>query len=216
MSTLLRTVYDRHLDFLTLRAIEGWPMWSRVLLAILLVDFLGWFHHLVRHKVTMLWHFHALHHSQREMNLFTDVRVHPIDRIASQTIQFVPLFMVHASFPVITGWVLFHQVWTKLCHANLRLSFGPLRYVLVTPQSHRVHHSCAVQHADKNFGVMFSIWDRLLGTYYEQRDEYPECGVDDPGFPMEYARTPGALVRSTWAQLVYPFLQLRRSLVPSR
>ena len=213
---LLRAVYDRHLDFLTLRGLEAWPFGFRALLAILVVDFLGWFHHFVRHKVAVLWHFHAVHHAQRDMNLFTDVRVHPVDRIASQTIRFVPLFMVDAAFPQITAWVLFHQVWTKLCHANVRLSFGPLRYVLVTPQAHRIHHSFAGRHADRNFGVMFSIWDRLLGTYYEAHDEYPECGVTDPGFPMERARTPGALLRSTWAQLVYPFRQLRSSFVPSR
>lgn len=213
---LLRAVYDRHLSFLTLHAVEAWPLWSRVLLAILVVDFLGWFHHFVRHKIAPLWHFHAVHHAQREMNLFTDVRVHPLDRVASQTIQFVPLFMVDASFPAITAWVLFHQVWTKLCHANVRLAFGPLRYLLVTPQSHRIHHSFAARHTDRNFGVVFSIWDRLLGTHYEAVEEYPECGVADPGFPMESGRSPGALLGSTWAQFLYPFRQLGRSLSPSR
>lgn len=212
----LRVLYDRYLSFLTLESVVAWPIWARVLLAVLLVDFLGWFHHWVRHKVPALWHFHAVHHSQREMNMLTDVRVHPLDRVACQTIQFIPLFMVDASFPVITGWVLFHQAWTKLCHANVRLACGPLRWLLVTPDSHRIHHSYAERHADKNFGVVFSIWDRLLGTHYEGVQEYPECGVLDPSFPMENASTPAALLRSTWAQFVYPFRQLGRALAPSR
>jgi len=213
---LLRTLYDRHLSFLNLHGVDALPVWGRVLLAILVVDFLGWFHHLVRHKIGTLWHFHTIHHAQREMNLFTDVRVHPLDRVASQTIQFVPLFMVDASFPVVTGWVLFHQVWTKLCHANVRLTCGPLRYVLVTPQSHRIHHSFAAGHRDRNFGVVFSIWDRAFGTHYEAGDEYPECGVDDASFPMEAGRSPSALLQSTWAQLVYPFRQIGRSFASSR
>jgi len=206
----LRAVYDRHLSFLTLHSLDSWPLWSRVLLAVLVVDLLGWLHHLVRHKVQTLWHFHAVHHAQREMNMLTDVRVHPLDRIACQTIQFVPLFMVDASFPVITSWVLFHQAWTKFCHANVRLGCGPLRYLLVTPQSHRIHHSFAERHTDRNFGVVFSIWDRMFGTHYEAVDEYPECGILDPTFPMENGRTPAALLRSTWAQLVYPFRQFGR------
>jgi sterol desaturase/sphingolipid hydroxylase (fatty acid hydroxylase superfamily) len=211
---MLRWIYDRHMSFLTIHAVMDWPMWARVLLAILVGDFLGWFHHLVRHKVPALWAFHAVHHSQREMNVLTDVRVHPLDRIASQTVQFVPLFMVDAAFPEIAAWVLFHQAWTKFCHANVRMNCGWLGWILVTPQSHRVHHSVALEHRDTNFGVALSIWDRLFGTRYAGVDEYPECGVDDPTFPMETARTPSALVRSTWAQLVWPFRQLGRSRAP--
>lgn len=211
---LLRAVYDRHLDFLTIHAVIAWPMWARVLLAILFADFLGWFHHVVRHKVPALWAFHTVHHSQREMNVLTDVRVHPVDRLASQTVQFVPLFMVDAAFPEIVAWTLFHQAWTKFCHANVRLSCSPLRWLLVTPQSHRIHHSVEPGHRDMNYGVVFSLWDRLFRTQHADSTTYPECGLDDPTFPMEQGRTPAALVRSTWAQLVWPFRQLVRARAP--
>jgi len=211
---LLRAVYDRHLDFLTIEAVTAWPTWARVLLAILFADFLGWFHHVVRHKVPALWAFHTVHHSQREMNVLTDVRVHPVDRLASQTVQFVPLFMVDTAFPVIVTWTLFHQAWTKLCHANVRLSCAPLRWLLVTPQSHRIHHSVEPEHRDRNFGVVFSLWDHLFRTQHADATTYPECGIGDPTFPMEQGRTPAALLRSTWAQLVWPFRQLVRGRAP--
>jgi sterol desaturase/sphingolipid hydroxylase (fatty acid hydroxylase superfamily) len=201
----LRLFYDRYLAFLTIEGLVGQPLTVRALLMILVTDLLAWLHHYVRHRVVAFWHFHTVHHSQRQMNLFTDVRVHPVERVVAQTIQFVPLMMIEQSFPVLTAYVLFHQWYTKLYHANIRGNFGPLRYLLVTPQSHRIHHSFDPRHYNRNFGVIFSIWDHLFGTQYRRYDEYPDTGLPDADFPYEQAGGTSGLLRSTMSQLIYPF-----------
>jgi hypothetical protein len=91
-------------------------------------------------------------------------------------------------------------------HGNLRTNLGVLRYLLVTPQSHRVHHSTELRHRDRNFGVLFSVWDQLFGTQYRGFDEYPETGVSDPTFPYRTAeRGPVATIA---AQHLHPFLRI--------
>ncbi len=207
----LHVVYDRYLSFLTLDSLVSWPAPARVAVAILAGDFLAWLHHYLRHKIRWFWPFHAVHHAQQQMNLFTDNRVHPLDRLIATTLTFIPLFMVEASFPDMLAWAVFLSCYTKFYHANIRTNFGILRYVLVTPQSHRIHHSPELRHRDMNFGVFFSIWDRLFGTQYPVSDEYPVTGIEDPDFPSERGRSPLALARSTLFQLCYPFRALWRS-----
>jgi sterol desaturase/sphingolipid hydroxylase (fatty acid hydroxylase superfamily) len=208
----LKSVYTRYLGFLTVDAVGAWPAPARLGVAILLTDFLAWFHHWLRHKVPLFWRFHAIHHSQRELNFFTDVRYHPVEYAVTQTVQFLPLLMFQNAFPVGVAYSFAHQAYTKLYHANVRLSLGPLRYVLVTPQSHRVHHSILPEHTDRNFGVIFSIWDRMFGTQCHDARTYPETGISDGRFPAEGGCAPRAHLRVLWRQLAYPF----RGLAPGR
>jgi sterol desaturase/sphingolipid hydroxylase (fatty acid hydroxylase superfamily) len=201
----LKAVYARYLGFLTIDAVAAWPGPARLGAAILLTDFLAWFHHWLRHKVPLFWRFHAIHHSQRELNFFTDVRYHPVEYAVTQTVQFLPLLMFQNAFPVGVAYSFAHQAYTKLYHANVRLSLGPLRYLLVTPQSHRVHHSIRPEHTDRNFGVIFSIWDRLFGTQCHDARTYPETGIGDERFPAEGSCAPRAHLGVLWRQLAYPF-----------
>jgi len=73
----LTRFYHSYLGFARVDMIEAWPVWGQILVAVLVSDFIRWFHHLLRHKVILFWCFHTVHHSQRDMNLFTDLRVHP-------------------------------------------------------------------------------------------------------------------------------------------
>lgn len=206
----LRFLYERHLDFLTVDAVAEWPAWARVLLTLLVSDFLFWASHYVRHKVTVLWYFHAVHHSQKDLNFFTEYRVHPLDDVFLYTVGFIPFFMMEHSFLTIVAITWVRHWHTRLYHSNVRSNFGWLRYVLVTPQSHRVHHSIEPPHYDKNFGLTFSIWDHLFGTQYRGYDEYPATGIDDHEFPFEQKDGRfGALGRLV-AQLVYPFAAIAR------
>lgn len=205
----LALAYERYLSFLTVDSLAAWPAWARLIIAVLVSDFLGWLHHVVRHKVALFWHFHTIHHSQREINVLTDVRYHPLEYLVTQTLQFLPLFMLRNAFPVALAYVFFHQWYTKLYHANLRSNFGPLRYLLVTPQSHRIHHSIEPSHRDRNFGVIFAIWDQLFGTHYPGCDEYPETGIADEGFPYADAYRPASALSSLGEQLAYPFRAIR-------
>jgi sterol desaturase/sphingolipid hydroxylase (fatty acid hydroxylase superfamily) len=210
----LRWVYDTYLGFLSTHSVESWPLGLKVALVILVGDFLDWFHHLLRHKVWFFWCFHSVHHSQRQMNMFTDDRVHPVDDVVAGCLVFVPLFMFSIEVPLALYLVLFLKWYPKLYHANVKTNFGWLKYVLVTPQSHRVHHSIEERHSDRNFGVIFSIWDRLFGTLYPNYDEYPSTGVSDAGFPLE--RQVGCLlVMTNYAfQMLYPFQMIQHRLKP--
>jgi sterol desaturase/sphingolipid hydroxylase (fatty acid hydroxylase superfamily) len=162
----------------------------------------------VRHHVRSLWYFHAVHHSQTELNFFTEYRVHPIDDVFLFTIGVVPLMMVRSGFAAIVAVVWIRHWHTRVYHSNIRSNFGLLRYVLVTPQSHRVHHSIEPRHQNHNFGLTFSIWDHLFGTQWRRYDEYPETGINDLDFPFEQRRL-GEL-GTLLGQLLYPFRALAR------
>lgn len=212
--SFLHDVHANHLGFLTNDLLTSAPFPLQFILIFLLSDFLHWFHHYLRHKVPWFWYFHTVHHSQKEMNIFTDNRVHPVEYLVADTIRFIPFLSLapQYAFPTAIGWKIFSYWYTRLYHANIRTNFGILRYVLVTPQSHRIHHSIEERHRDKNFGVIFSIWDFMFGTQYRKYDEYPETGIPDKEFPYVTSARPRDVAASLWGQLCYPFQLIGRSL----
>jgi sterol desaturase/sphingolipid hydroxylase (fatty acid hydroxylase superfamily) len=210
LATFLERVYRGHLSFLTIGALGHLPAWILFAWAVLLTDFLKWFHHWLRHKVPALWEFHAVHHSQRQMNLFTDLRYHMVEYLVSRSVKTFPLLALAADAPTVYSFSLFYAWYTRLYHANIRTSLGPLRYLMVTPQSHRVHHSIDPKHRDMNFGVLFTFWDWMFGTQYRGWNEYPDTGVADERFPQETTVRGLALLRTPLRQHVYPFLALHR------
>ena len=201
----LHGLYQTYFSFLTVTGAAQWDHWHRAILAILLVDFLAWLHHLIRHKVGLFWRFHMVHHSQSKMNLFTDARVHPVDSLIAKTLVFIPLFMFENAFPAMLAFATFLSCYTKFYHANIRMNFGLLRYVLVTPQSHRVHHSFDASHQDKNFGVFLCIWDRIFHTHFDPAEVFPETGIQDEKFPLESKFGLFSMLGSAIKQLIYPF-----------
>ena len=149
---------------------------------ILAWDLIGYASHVARHRYDFLWRFHAIHHSQREMNFFTQHRFHDIDVIADQTLRTVPLLALNASFMTLGIFYVIALAHFRLYHSNIKSDYGVLRYVLVTPQSHRIHHARSPRRQlNSNFGAFFSLWDRAFGTaQYPNSDEYPdELGIDD-------------------------------------
>lgn len=213
---LLYLVYVHLTHGFTLPVPARWPTALQFIVALIGVDFLLWFHHWVRHHVRTFWHFHAIHHSQREMNLFTDLRVHFVEYLIAQVITFVPLFMFSLSPYAIVG-VGYVTAWhTRLIHANVRTSYGPLRHMIVSPQFHRIHHSIEPRHRDKNFGVILTIWDRMFGTMYANNDEYPATGLDDVEFIPPADRSVTAWAGTIGRQIIYPFTAIlpRRTRVP--
>lgn len=203
-------IYDRHLNFLTVTAVADWPPIARIILALLVGDFVFWVTHIVRHKVQILWHFHAVHHSQKELNFLTEYRVHPVDDAFIYTIGFIPIFMFEHSFITIVAIVWIRHWHTRIYHSNIRSNFGILRYILVTPQSHRIHHSIEPEHRDKNYGLTFSIWDYLFGTQYKGYDEYPDTGIEEHLFPFEQGRSKWDTLGVLLEQLLYPFRAIAR------
>jgi sterol desaturase/sphingolipid hydroxylase (fatty acid hydroxylase superfamily) len=174
--TVLKSAYDAHLSFLTLGLVSDLPAAVRLTISILVIDFLGWWNHYVRHRVP--------HHSQDQLNLFTNFRNHPLDHVAAITLVALPMFVTGSSVTEALAFSFFAVVHAILTHANVRWSFGPLRHILVSPQAHRIHHSVSSDHYGKNLGVTFSFWDRLFGTAYAG-NEYPVVGLNEPDLPRD-------------------------------
>jgi sterol desaturase/sphingolipid hydroxylase (fatty acid hydroxylase superfamily) len=202
----LDRTYAKHLAFLTIPWVAGWPFAIRAVFGLVFHDLLHWTHHFLRHKIKPLWYFHMIHHSQREMNLFTDVRSHFVELFFAATVIVVPLNMFSVAFAN-HGWLYFVPVlYFRLYHANIRTNLGPLKYILVTPQSHRIHHSIEEKHWDKNYGFIFTIWDHVFGTQYKNYDEYPDTGVAEVNFPREDDFK--NVLKIFFVQLLYPFRRL--------
>jgi sterol desaturase/sphingolipid hydroxylase (fatty acid hydroxylase superfamily) len=209
---MLKQAYDANLGWLRVQSIAQLPEGVRLVLGVVVSDLLGWFQHWVKHKVPWFWQLHAVHHSQRQLNLFTDFRFHYGEYLISRPIVMLPLLVLGISAPSFLLYNLFATWQTRFYHANIRTNLGPLRFIFVTPQSHRVHHSIETRHRDTNFGVMFSFWDRLFGTQSASADEYPRTGIEDPAFPMERRASPLGLLVVPFKQLVYPFVAIARGI----
>jgi sterol desaturase/sphingolipid hydroxylase (fatty acid hydroxylase superfamily) len=166
----------------------------------------------IQHKVPWFWHFHVVHHSQRDLNLFTDYRYHVFEYVVKQTVYFIPLMMFGIPQAEIVGLSLFLVWHARLYHGNIKANFGPLRYIIVTPQSHRIHHSVEELHRDRNFGAFLSIWDWMFGTQHPGHLEYPDTGVGDKTFPHEKSISVVSLFLTPIAQMIYPFRVIGRNL----
>jgi sterol desaturase/sphingolipid hydroxylase (fatty acid hydroxylase superfamily) len=211
----LTRYYHQRFSSLTITPFSQSPGWVRFLLALLLVDFLYWIQHYCLHKVPLLWQFHALHHSQKELNYFTDFRYHVVEYVVRYTFLIIPFLILRLDPPVIAAFVVFQKCYSHFYHGNIRTNLGPLKYILVTPQSHRVHHSLETEHRDKNFGAIFSVWDFILGTQCKSFGVYPETGVADGAFPHEQKIGLKSLLLTPLSQLLYPFLVLIRPFLSS-
>lgn len=206
----LEVAFEKFTPFLRLEIAGTWPALGRFLLGFLILDFLYWLQHYCNHKFRALWEFHAVHHSQRELNFFSDFRYHVVEYLVRHTILTIPFLVLSFHAPTILAVALVQRWYTRFYHGNIRTNLGPLRYLLVTPQSHRVHHSVRVEHHDMNFGSILSIWDRLFGTQHPDAQVYPETGVPDTEFPHEHSPSLGRLVLMPVVQLAYPFRVLGR------
>ena len=193
-----------------LQALQTLPLFTQLVLVILVSDFLAWFGHWVRHKVPVLWEFHKIHHSQVQLNYFSTRRNHPLDIIAQNAVRFLPwtLLGLSVALPGYLIWNTFLRLYEMFVHSNLRTNLGPLRYLLVSPQSHRIHHSLYERHIDTNFGNFLSIWDFMFGTQVMEFDVYPPLGVTDKQCPEGVADTLRGAIGTFFKELWYPFKAL--------
>lgn len=152
-----------------------WPVWLELVLAVLILDLAIWAQHLVTHKVPLLWRFHRVHHADRDMDVTTGFRFHPVEILASMLLKIGLVYLLGPSALAVLVFEILLSGTALFNHANIALP-GPLdralRFVLVTPDMHRVHHSVHRAEHDSNYGFCLSLWDRLFGTYVAE----PEAG----------------------------------------
>lgn len=201
-SGLLEFVPNLKIDYLS-----NLPISVQIVFGYLLIDFLGWFHHLVRHKIPFLWAFHAVHHSQTELNPFSNQRVHWFDWFSANVIKFLPALLFSEPLKIAFSYLFIHQALDHFSHSNTRTNMGWLKYLLVTPQSHRVHHTSVKAYFDKNFGITLSVWDHMFGTQCKNYQIYPDTGIPDNTFPLETNHNEN-LLTSLCKQQIYPFRKI--------
>ncbi len=163
------------------------PLWLYVLLGVLLLDLIGAYTaHLVEHKVKPLWMVHLVHHSDHNVDTTTANRHHPLESLIRYTFTLIGVFIVGAPVGIIMLYQSLSVVLSQFNHANISLPRKvdkALSWLIVSPDMHKVHHHFVLPYTDSNYGNIFSIWDRLFGTYMELEPEKITYGVDT--FPDE-------------------------------
>jgi sterol desaturase/sphingolipid hydroxylase (fatty acid hydroxylase superfamily) len=190
-----------------LSADHGWgllnhfavPFWLAVPLAVVAMDFVIWLQHVMVHAVPALWRLHRVHHADLDYDLTTGTRFHPLEIVLSMGIKFATITLLGA--PVLA--VVLFEVLLSACatfnHGNIRLPARVdrvLRWFIVTPDMHRVHHSVEDDETNSNFGFNLTWWDRLFGTYREQPragQRGMTIGIHGHTDAREVARLPGML-----------------------
>ena len=160
------------------------PVWLTIAAAVLFLDLVIYFQHVTFHAVPALWRLHRVHHADLDFDVTTGTRFHPLEILISTGIKCAAVAAIGApAFAVLLFEVLLNAT-AMFNHANLRIPPGAdrlLRWLIVTPDMHRVHHSILYNESSSNFGFNTPWWDRLFGTYRAQPKEGHEAmtvGVD--------------------------------------
>lgn len=154
----------------------GLPSWLQFIIFFLVKDFIEWNIHVRLHRVPWLWELHKLHHSVEEMDWIGNFRFHWGEVIVYKTLSYLPLTILGVDGGVILAIAVIGTLMQDLNHANLPISWGPLRYVFNSPKMHIWHHDVELHgRGGQNFGIVLSVWDWLFGTAYWPEDrEQPE------------------------------------------
>lgn len=163
------------------------PLWAYVLIGVLLLDFFGaYLAHFVEHKVKPLWMIHLVHHTDHNVDTTTANRHHPIESMIRFGFTLFGVFIVGTPIAIVFLYQSLSLIATQFTHANIRLPKKVdklISYVLVSPDMHKVHHHYVLPYTDSNYGNIFSVWDRLFGTFMSLDREKIIYGVDT--FPDE-------------------------------
>ncbi|HBF23724.1 MAG TPA: sterol desaturase, partial [Planctomycetes bacterium] len=173
------------------------PFIAQLFLAMFFADLFQYFIHRLFHKVKYLWRFHAVHHSIRSIDWIAGSRLHIVDILITRSFSYLPIYILGVSMPVFYAYVVVVSLQAVGAHANIRVPFGFLKYLFVTPQYHHWHHCEDPNLYDKNFAIHFPFIDKIFGTYYLPGRYWPEStGLGNVEYPKGYFR-----------QLFYPFLK---------
>ncbi len=175
------------------------PFWIAAPLAVIAMDFVIWLQHVMVHAVPALWRLHRVHHADLDYDVTTGARFHPIEIILSMLIKFATIVVLGPPVVAVVIFEVLLNATSMFNHGNIRLPAAldrVLRWIVVTPDMHRVHHSIEDDEANSNFGFNLSWWDRLFGTYRDQpRGGHAgmTIGIRDFTDPREVDRLDGML-----------------------
>lgn len=178
---------------------QGWgflqavdlPAWAELLIAIAVLDLAIYFQHVLFHAVPVLWRLHRVHHADPDFDVTTGTRFHPLEILLSVGIKCIVVGALGAPAVAVLVFEVLLNATAMFNHANARVPAGVERYLrwwVVTPDMHRVHHSIIRSETDSNFGFNLPCWDRLFGTYRAQPKAghlAMKIGTEGLGWPQE-------------------------------
>ena len=158
------------------------PIWINIFFGILFLDLVGaYLPHWLEHKIKPLWMIHLVHHSDHHVDTTTANRHHPFESIIRFIFTLFGVFLIGTSIGIVMIYQSLSLISTQFNHANIKLPKKVdlfLSYLFVSPDMHKTHHHYRLPYTDSNFGNIFSIWDRLFGTYRTFNREKLVYGVD--------------------------------------
>lgn len=167
---------------------------------ILVADFTQYWVHRAFHAVPALWRFHAVHHSAEQMDWLAGSRLHLVDVAVTRGLTYVPIYVLGFADGPLFAYLVVVSAQATFIHANVRFTFGPLKYLVATPQFHHWHHAADREAIDKNFAVHLPVLDLLFGTAHLP-DRWPSAYGITGGEPP-----PPGYVRQLW----WPFQRRAR------
>lgn len=173
---------------------QGWgllnryevPAWAAVLAGIVLLDLAIYLQHVLFHAVPALWRLHRMHHADLDIDVTTGARFHPVEIVLSMLIKFAAIAALGVPPVAVLLFEVLLNATSMFNHGNVRIAPAlerALRWLVVTPDMHRVHHSIERDETNSNFGFNLSLWDRLFGTYRVQpRAGHEQMTIGIPDF----------------------------------
>ncbi len=170
----------------------GLPLWSKAIVGLLLLDLIGaWLAHWTEHQVRWMWKFHLIHHTDTYVDTTTANRHHPGESVIRFAFTTLAVLIVGAPMWLVFLYQSLSVVLAQFNHANINLprwADRAVNWLIVTPNMHHVHHHHTQPLTDTNYGNIFSLWDRLFGTYAEVDGRELVYGVDTHPEPHDHSR----------------------------
>lgn len=181
------------------------PTLAQFIIIFLIVDFTQWLGHYLLHRVPFLWEFHKIHHAQEDLGFASTRHFHWVEFFVFKSLLYIPFGLI--------GWTaenyFVFQIWfglglTFLSHCNIKLNWGILNHILITPDTHFWHHAKNVELKGKhkhgvNFASVLCIWDKLFGFFHLPEKAKPELGIHKSDVPKGFIQ-----------QQIYPFKRMFR------
>jgi len=149
------------------------PAWAAIPLGVILLDLAIYLQHVLFHAVPAFWRLHRMHHADLEFDVTTGVRFHPVEILLSMGIKLGVVVALGAPAAAVLVFEILLNATSMFNHGNVNLPTRVdriLRWIVVTPDMHRVHHSIKPSETNSNFGFNLPWWDRLFGTFRDQPD----------------------------------------------
>lgn len=147
------------------------PIWLEITFAIIILDMLIYWQHVASHHIPFLWAMHKVHHADRDIDVTTGSRFHPLEIGLSMAYKMALIVLLGAPVIAVILFELILNACAMFNHSNVKLPLGLdrlLRRFIVTPDMHRVHHSARISETNSNYGFSLSLWDRIFGSYTAQ------------------------------------------------